>query len=495
MKGVHVDHHALWINPKDPRHLILGNDGGLYFSKNRARSWQHIRGMALGQFYALGLDMSKPYRVYGGLQDNGSWGGPSATRAAEGITLADWRKVGKGDGFYCQVDPTNPNTLYAEKQYGKSWRIDLKAGTTKTISPKAGKGESIRWNWSTPMLLSPHSPKTLFCAGNYLFRSDNRGDTWQRISPDLTRGQPNQKSTGHTISTIAESPRKAGLLWAGTDDGKLHVTRNGGKTWADLSDKVPGVPPDRWITRVECSHFEEGTAYLTIGRHRNDDRRPYLFKTTDHGNTWKPLVSNLPPDGPLHVVRESSRNRDLLFVGTEQALFVSRDGGARWQRVPGLPPVPVHDLVIHPRDRDLVIGTHGRSVWVMDVAPLEQLTGKALTAEAHLFEVRPALAFEPRKSEAPPAKAFVGSNPPFGATIYYHLRNAVAGPVSVTILDGSGKTVATLAGSNQAGLHRVVWDLRRAGAGPGLVAPGEYVARLQAGPVPLTRPVRVEAGE
>ncbi len=347
------------------------------------------------------------------------------------------------------------------------------------------------------MLLSPHNPRVLYYGGNRVFRSENRGDTWKVISPDLTYGKPGpSKSTGHTLTTIAESPLKAGLVWAGSDDGRIHVTRDTGGSWTEVTKNVPGLPRDCWISRLECSHFAEGTAYLTVDRHRNDDRKPYVFKTTDYGKTWKSLAAGLPQDASVNVIRESSRNKDLLFVGTEYALFASLDGGAHWQRLRGgLPTAPMHDLVIHPRDRDLVIGTHGRGIYVMDIWPLESLTPKVAAAAAHLFDVRPAVAFKQRKStSATDAKGYLAPNPPYGATIWFHLKSAPAQAPTVTILDREGNKVASVAGAKRSGLQQVVWPLR-AGQGDGLVRPGEYVARLQFGDVNLTKTIRVEAEE
>ncbi|MCC6418615.1 MAG: hypothetical protein IT429_10305 [Gemmataceae bacterium] len=495
--GAHPDHHALWINPKDSNHLVLGNDGGLYFSRNRGASWEHVRGMPLGQFYAVAVDMRRPYRVYGGLQDNGSWGGPSATRRTEGITLADWYRILGSDGFQCQVDPTNPDVVYAEAQYGRPQRIQLnKKG--KSIQPAAPRGAvAYRFNWNTPLLLSVHNPRVLYVAGNHVFRSENRGDAWERISPDLTRGRPGpSKHTGHTISAFAESPRRADVLYAGSDDGRLHVTRDSGASWTELTANVPGVPAERWVSRLECSHHDDGTAYLALDRHRNDDRRPYLFRTTDFGKTWVPLTNGLPAEGSVYVVRESSRNRDLLFAGTEFGLFVSLDRGAHWHRLRGgMPNVAVHDLVIHPRDRELVIGTHGRSVYVMDVAPLEELTPQVAAAGAHLFPVRPALVFRPHKSSFAPGKSYVAPNPSFGATLWVHLKAVPAQPPTLTILDRTGRAVASVKVAPRPGLQQVMWDLRLDVDREALVPAGEYTARLQAGNVSLTRPVRVEAAE
>jgi photosystem II stability/assembly factor-like uncharacterized protein len=501
-KGVHVDHHALWVNPSDSNHLILGNDGGLYVSKNGGAAWTHIRGMPLAQFYGIAVDMRKPYRVYGGLQDNGSWGGPNRTKSAEGITLNDWKKYLGADGFSCLCDPSDVNTVYAEAQYGKPSRIDVSTGKGKAIQPKG----SDRFNWSSPMLLSPHNPKTIFYGGNYLFQSDNRGDAWKKISDDLTYGKAGAKSasTGHTLSTIAESPKKAGVLYVGSDDGRVHVSTDGGQKWNDVSAKVPGVSKDRWITRVECSYHDEATAYLTIGRHRNDDLKPYVFKTTDFGESWTSITSNLPADQPVHVIRESSMNPNLLFVGTENAVHISFDGGRAWHRLKArLPMVPMHDLIIHPRDRDLVIGTHGRGVYVLDISPLEELTPAVLAKSAHLFSVRAAQAFTETQPAAK-STSYVAPNPPFGASIYYYLKSP-AKDVSITIHDANklppdkvvpvNRQVMRLTGPKEAGLHEVNWNLWNNFRKAEMVAPGDYTVELNVDGKRLTQKLRVEKTE
>jgi photosystem II stability/assembly factor-like uncharacterized protein len=501
-RGAHSDHHALWIDPADSNHLIDGCDGGLYVSRNKGGTFEAIRGMPLGQFYGIAVDMRKPYRVYGGLQDNGSWGGPSATDSTEGITLADWKRVSGGDGFQAAVDPNDSDTVYVESQWGALRRVNMKrigAGGVvagKGIKPPAPMGQKYRFNWNSPILLSPHDSKTLYYGGNHLFRSIDRGDKWETISPDLTRAQPGAAETSHTLMTIAESPLKAGVLYVGTDDGRLHVSRNGGKEWTDLSEKIPGVPQDRCISRVECSHFAEGTAYLAIDRHRNDDIKPYLFVTTDYGATWTPVAAGLPPGAVVQVVRESSKNRDLLLAGTENGLFISLDGGKKWQHYKnGLPPaVPVDDLVIHPRDRELVIGTHGRGVYVMDLAPLEELTAEVRATDVHLCAVKPAIAFVLREPEkAAGAREYRAPNPDFGATIYYHLKVPAAGPVTVQIVDDEGKILTKLSGSKEAGLNRVQWNLRPDGEKKDLVSPGQYQAFLMVGGKMWTTKVRVEA--
>jgi photosystem II stability/assembly factor-like uncharacterized protein len=500
--AVHADWHALWVDPKDSDHMAAGSDGGAFLTFDRGQNWEHPKNLPIGQFYAVAVDMSRPYWVYGGLQDNGTWGGPSATRNVDGVSAANWSRVLGMDGFHCQVDPRDSDRVYAEGQYGELRRVNVGTGEAVNIRPTPPQGQpEYRFNWSTPLLLSPHDPNTIYYGGNVLFRSRDRGDRWEVISPDLTLGRPGRgPDTSHTITTVAESPQRAGVLWVGTDDGRVQLSRNGGRDWADLSANVPGVPRDRHVSRLIASYFAEGTAYLALDRHRNDDRRPYLFRTADYGATWKPLANDLPEEGPVLVVRESSRNPDLLLAGTEFGLFVSLDGGAHWQKYPGLPTVAVHDLVIHPRDRELVVGTHGRGIYVLDVAPLEQTTAKALAAPAALLDVMPARLYQYRGTHGlRGAKVFTAPNPPFGARFYYHLAAGSDAPVRLVIRDAGGKAVTELKGPTGAGLHRVVWPLRGPG-GEGTpagapVAPGEYVVELRLGERVLSKRFRVEADE
>jgi photosystem II stability/assembly factor-like uncharacterized protein len=496
--GAHSDAHALWIDPADPEHLVLGTDGGVYLSYDRGAKWEHVKNLPISQFYGIAADTRKPYRVYGGLQDNGTWAGPSRTRHSDGITLADWTRVLGADGFQCQADPADADTVYAETQYGGLRRLNVRTGGESDVEPPAlEKPAAHRFNWNTPLLLSPHDPRVVYYGGEMLFKSTNRGDRWEAISPDLTRGKPGpSEDRGHTITTVAESPARPGVLWAGTDDGRVHVSRNGGGDWSDVGGKIPGVPPDRWVTRVECSPFAEGTAYVSIDRHRNDDRAPYLFQTDDFGATWKSIASNLPDGGPVHVVRADPRNRDLLFAGTEFGLFVSIDGGAVWAPVKALPTVPVFDLAVQARDRELVIATHGRGLYVMDVGPLEQLGAKTLAEPLHLFDVKPATTFKYRGGRGlDPTRDFAAPNPPYGATVYYYLKEKAAEPVQVVVTDGQKAVTAELTGGSEPGLHAVQWDLRTAAASKGDAAPGEYSVRVTAGGQTATKKVRVETEE
>jgi photosystem II stability/assembly factor-like uncharacterized protein len=520
--NIHVDHHALWIDPRNPKHMLDGNDGGIYMTWDGGASWDFQNQIALGQFYSVDVDMRKPYFIYGGVQDYCSWGGPSATRKSVGIQAADWFKVQTGDGFQVRVDPTDHTIVYAESQNGGLVRHDLTSGRNTSIKPRARTGQpAYRFNWETPIMISARDPKTIYVGGNVLFKSANRGDAWSAISPDLT----NEKVA--TISTFAESPLDAAVLYAGTDDGNVWVTRDGGKNWKNITTKFPGMPGKRWVSRVIASRYQAGTAYLAFDGHRNDDFTTYLFRTADYGDSWKPLAGDLPPATPVRVIREDVKNPHLLFAGTESAAYASVDDGAHWIRLMNnLPTVPIADLIVHPRDGDLIAGTHGRSFWVMDISPLQELTPQVLSSDAHLFSVKPATAFDVRvftTDEFLAQKRFIAENPPSGATITYYAKAAPTGDVKITILDKSGGIIRELTATNDKGLNRVQWDLRgkppvnsrraggagQAGApgGPGtgttgglggnaqgaIVDPGEYVAKLTINGKDLTTPIVVEA--
>jgi photosystem II stability/assembly factor-like uncharacterized protein len=498
---VHADHHALWIDPADSKHMVLGNDGGVYWSRDGGETWEHGDNLPLGQFYGIGVDTRQPYRIYGGLQDNGTWGGPSATRRREGVTNADWMRIMGADGFQCCVDPADPDTVYCEAQYGQLWRCDVRTGTGSDIRPRPGPGEPVyRFNWNSPIVVSPHNSRIVFFGGNHVFRSLDRGERWSVISPDLTRGEPGASSVqGHTLTALAESPMRPGLLYTGSDDGRVHVSRDGGARWADVSDRIPNVPAARWITRIECSRHVGETAYLALDRHRQDDRKPYLFKTTDAGASWQSIAGGLPSHGQVHVIREDTRNKDLLYVGTEFGLWATLDGGHSWSRLGQLPAVAVHDLALAIRDRELVAGTHGRGIFVLDVAPLRELTATVRESLAYLCDVRAARSFTMRPTRSPTgSRAFAGVNPTYGANVWYYLKSQLAEPAVLTVRDGTGRRVAEFIGAQEAGLHRLVWPLRRTekrspGPEDGVaVDAGDYSVSLTAGGRVQTQRFRVE---
>jgi photosystem II stability/assembly factor-like uncharacterized protein len=523
----HSDHHAIWINSKNGHHVLVGNDGGLDVSYDQGDTWEFVNTVAVGQFYAISADMRKPYVVCGGLQDNGSWCGPSATRSTNGILNSDWYRVGGGDGFYTQNDPSDWRTLYSESQDGATNRIDLRTGGTVSIRPRAGgrggaappagetpepapqtpaaqfgfggnlsanvvptppAGTNYRFYWNTPFILSPHNPRTVYLGADRLFRSYDRGDTWT-ASPDLTAnvgrndrpimGLPGtapmaSKHDGaasySNIVTVGESPLVPGILWVGTNDGNLQVSRDGGATWTNVAGKAPGVPKETHVSRVEPSHYDAGTCYVTFDGHRTDDHKPYVFKTTDYGETWTSISANLP-EGNANVIREDPRNRNLLYLGTEYAFYVSLNGGKEWKRfMNGLPTVRVDDILVHPRDNDLILGTHGRSIYIMDdISALQQMSGET-TADAVMFDVRPAVAWASDVQKAITvggAKVFRGQNPPQGSAISYWLKSEPSGDVRISITDVTGREVRTIAGTKTTGLNRVQWDLRATGGGRG----------------------------
>lgn len=491
---VHVDHHALWVNPADSNHLVLGNDGGLYYSRSQGVKWMMAANLPIAQFYSVAVDRRTPYRVYGGLQDNGTWTGPSRTDGTRGILNSDWRRLLGMDGFQCQVPPDDPDTVYAEAQYGRPFRIDLKTGKHVSIRPKppVGKAE-YRFNWSSPLLLSPHDSKTLYYGGNVVFRSTDRGDSWKVISPDLTRGELNRlyPHQGMTLSALAESPLRPGVLLAGSDDGRVHLTLDGGTKWEEVTARLPGVPRSRFnisshVARVEWSPYRLGIAWVSLDRHRQDDYAPYLYRTRDYGKTWERVGHGLPKEGPVYALRTDDRNRGLMFAGTETGLFLSFDEGTTWQPFAcGLPPVPVHDLVIHPTQRELVIATHGRGIWIVDVAPLQELNADARRQSVTLFRPRPA---RPASPPAAPLGRFpyAGEVPPPGVLLHYRLGKRLAAPGKVEVLTRSGEAVLTADTVLTPGVHAVTLDSRP-------LRTGTYTVRLTAGGVTREQKLEVPA--
>ncbi len=487
--NVHGDHQALWIDPKNSNRILSGSDGGYQVSYDGGRTFEIINNVVISQFYHITYDLQQPYYVYGGLQDNGNWVGPSRTMFREGIRKDDWFTVSGGDGFYVVPDLSSPNIIYSDSQGGTISVFDLKTGISRSIHPYpkeiGSSGNAIadykyRFNWNPPIVASPHDPKTIYFGGNVVFKTTNQGHSWEVISPDLTTNDKSkQQSSGGevvtdntaaefhcTILTIAESPVKPGVIWVGTDDGNIQVTKDGGKTWTNVVGNIKGLPANSWIAMIEASHFDAGTAYVAVDRHRDDDFAPYAFKTTDYGQTWTAIRGNLPAKGYVHVVREDPKVRNLLYAGTELGIFASWDGGNRWVSIRNnLPPVAVNDLAIHPRENDLIIGTHGRGVWILDnITPLQQLA-QAMASDAYLFDIRPAMRHQVwGKDAALGQKTFVAQNPPYGAMIDYYLRADTNEPVTITITDKSGKTIRTIRNAaNRAGVNRVVWDLRYEG--------------------------------
>jgi photosystem II stability/assembly factor-like uncharacterized protein len=475
----------MWIDPDDPLHLIVGSDGGLYTSYDGGNEWE-AHPMPIGQFVAVAADMRRPYFIYGGLQDNGGWGGPSQTRHVSGVSDADWFKPITGDGGYVQVDPTDYNQIYAESQYGALSRIDLKTGKRINIRPSEKEaGQPLRFNYVSPFIISPHDPQTLYLGAQVLLKSTDKGNHWEAVSPDLSKNEPSPKTLeGATITSLSESPLAPGTLYVGTDDGNLYLTRNDGETWKNLSDYIPDLPkdpkgrPNIWVSRIETSHSNSGRAYISFDGHRNDDFRVYLYVTENFGQIWHSIKGNLPSGVPVNVIREDLKNENILYVGTETGVYCSLDRGINWDRLSnGFPTVPVDDLLIHPRDSDLVAGTHGRGIYILDIWPLQQLTKEVTDSEVFLLDPEPAILYHidlTKNKGARGARRFAAKNPysdltqigdrsgaaPPGATIYYFLKNASPNPTKITIFDQTGRLVRELAGPSDKGINRMDWDFR-----------------------------------
>jgi photosystem II stability/assembly factor-like uncharacterized protein len=456
-RGVHPDHHAMWIDPRDGRHVLIGGDGGTYVSYDRCEKWDYLNTMALGQFYHVAVDNRRPYRVYGGLQDNGSWGGTSHSLDGRGPINADWIMVQGGDGFVCRVDPNDPDIVYSESQEGMMFRSNLKTGQRAMIRPQPPQGQPrYRFNWNTPMILSNHNSRIFYCAGNYVFRSVKRGDDPRPISPQLT------SSSQASATALAESPRNGDVLWVGTDDGNLWMTRDGGKTWTNLTAKV-GLPKPYWVATIEPSRFADGRCYVCFDAHRSDNDEPYLYVTENFGETWKPIRANLPT-GSSRCLREDPVNENVLYAGTEFAAWASIDRGDSWTKINNnLPTVAIHELALHPTAGDMVAATHGRSVWIVDVSALRQLKPAMVKAPATLLAPKGAVHWRQEFARGTMYgtgnRDFFGQNPEPGAQIYYTLTQK-ATTVKLAIQDYTGKEVMTLPTKNEPGLHRVPWNLR-----------------------------------
>jgi len=484
-RQVHSDVHGIWIDPANSDHLVIGNDGGVWTTDDSGRNWRHINNYPLGQFYEVSFDFQKPYHICGGAQDNYSWCGPSSTTQQLGIGNEDWITVQGGDGFYNRIDPSDPTIIYAESQDGNLSRRDLKTSESKSIRPQEDddKAPRYRFQWNSPLAISPHNPKTIYYGGNHLFKSNDRGDTWERLGPDLTNNGDRGKmpvmgklvdrntlswhdgvNAWPCITVIAESPVKAGVLWVGTDDGNLQVSRDGGKSWTNVYSKMPGAPKDGYISRVDAAGKEEGTAYVAVDNHRSGDFGIYIYMTKDFGGTFTKITGGIPVEaGTVHAIREDPVNSKLLFAGTEFGLFVSFDRGGSWRRMKnGLPPVPVFDIQIHPRDHDLILATHGRSFQIMDdISSLEELNDQALASDVKLLGGRPGIEYKMANYRSfIGAALYLAPNAPAGVFLNYYAK--AAGPVRVTIKDKAGNDVRQMTGrASEAGvINRLVWDMR-----------------------------------
>jgi len=474
--GIHVDHHALWVGSQDNNLLYLGTDGGLYTSRDAGSTWSFNRSLPISQFYHVSVDNERPYNVYGGLQDNGSWMGPS--RGTGGIRIADWKNVGGGDGFYVWPDPEDSNIVFWQSQGGNVQRFYLKTREAKSIKPtKTASEDNLRFNWNAPVHFGAKS-KNLYIGAQYLYRSRDRGDTWMRISPDLTTNdttkqqqassgglsKENTSAENHTtIIAIKESPLNDQIIWVGTDDGNLQVTRNGGKNWENVITNVPNLPANTWVSYVEASHSIEGRAFATFDGHRAGDMNSYVYMTDDYGKTWK-SISDENISGYAHVIREDPQSSNLLFLGTEFGLFISIDTGKHWVRFEGnMPPVAVYDMVIHPIDNDLVMATHGRGIFILDdITSLRGLNPEVLDTEVTLLPSRPyRIGTFGGQQIFPGDDEYVGPNPTEEASISYYLKKRhIFGDLKVEVLDAEDKVIAELQAGKSRGINKVAWPAR-----------------------------------
>ena len=523
-KNRHVDDHAMWIDPDDPNHFIIGGDGGIYESYDNAANWDFKDNLPVTQYYRVSVDNDYPfYNVYGGTQDNNSMGGPSRTLNRMGIVNADWFVTNGGDGFKSQIDPEDPNIVYAQAQYGWAVRYDKRSGENIEIKPIEGKDEAYRWNWNAPLIISPHSHTRLYFAANKLFKSEDRGNTWEIISPDLTRQLDRNSlpvmdkiqsvdavaknasiSLYGNIVSLAESTMKEGLLFVGTDDGLIQVSENNGQSWTKY-ESFPGIPEMTYVSCIYTSQYDENIVYASFDARKQNNLKPYLLKSADKGKTWKSITSNLPERGTVYSVIEDFENRNLLFAGTEFGIYFTIDGGTKWIKLEGdLPTTAIRDLVIQKREKDLVIATFGRGFYILDdYSALQKITNTELEKECIIFPVKDALMFiQERGKSAQGQSYYAAKNPPFGATITYYLKDDILKrkekrqktekenfekniPVNYptfnelqledteeepylvfTITDKNGNKIRELLAPAKKGMHRITWDLKYASTNP-----------------------------
>jgi photosystem II stability/assembly factor-like uncharacterized protein len=520
----HGDFHDVWINPKNPNVVIAGDDGGLWRSEDGGNRWKHQMNLPVSQFYHVSVDNSDPYHVYGGLQDNSSWVGDSSYPG--GVSNSRWENMFGGDGFWMFEDTSDPDYIYAEAQGGEIGRVNRYTHEIRSLKPWPNYGEKkLRFNWNTPIHMSPNEKGTIYIGAQYLFRSRDHGQSWDRISPDLTTNDPekqkqeesggvtidNSSAEMHTtIYSISESPKNGQIIWVGTDDGNVQVTRDGAKTWTNVIGNVSGLGKNSWVTTIEAGRFDEGTAYGTFDRHTFGDMKPYVYKTTDYGQTWTALpAEESGVRGYAHVIKEDTVNPNVLFLGTEFGLWISVDGGRRWAQYKGtdFPAVLVDDIVVQARESDLVLATHGRGIWVVDdISPLRALTPDVMSKEATLLPGRPSIQyFDVFGGWAEGDESFRGRNRPTDAQItYYQKGRHIFGDLKIEIFDQDGKLVDTVSGSKHRGLNRAGWGMRvkppavapaasalfEAAQGP-RVLPGTYTVKLTKGDHTYTEQLNV----
>jgi photosystem II stability/assembly factor-like uncharacterized protein len=521
--GAHGDFHDVWIDPKNPSIVISGDDGGLWRSEDGGSRWRYQRNLPLSQFYHVSTDNSDPYHVYGGLQDNSSWVGDSSYPG--GVTNSRWENMFGGDGFWMFEDTSDPNYIYAEAQGGEIGRVNRYTHETRGIKPLPNYGEKkLRFNWNTPMHMSPNEKGTIYIGAQFLFRSRDHGQTWDRISPDLTTNDPekqkqeesggvtvdNSSAEMHTsIYSISESPKNGQIIWVGTDDGNVQITRDGGKTWTNVVGNISGLAKNSWVSTVEASRFDEATAYATFDRHTFGDMKPYACKTSDYGKTWTALpLAESGVRGYAHVIKEDSVDANLLFLGTEFGLWISVDGGRRWAQYQGsnFPAVAVRDIAVQARESDLVLATHGRGIWIIDdISPLRALTPELMAQDAALIPSKAVQYFDAFGGWPEGEESFTGRNRPAEAQITYYQRSRhIFGDLKIEIFDENGKLVDTVAGSKHRGLNRASWPMRvkapavppaatalfEAAEGPRLL-PGAYTVKMTKGDKAYTEQLNV----